>query len=265
MIDSDTPSTPRPLRPDHEKVIEALSRFGALTDAEISDRSGIPIRSASPRRSELVKMGLVECVGTRETGAKNQPKTWDLVPAERVEAAREAAARAGVRRRPVTSLPIETRLELLRQLLADQKLNTLAMNQSGNAWRRVRGRARDQRTMRKEQLRQVKAEIDADERERTAPLEFLKLKRNLMNIEEVVRSIQDFVNEDLDRRAATGETRIPVESWPEVADLLTDFVERSNDTRDAIRDAMGELGDDVIEAEIIDAEILELEDGAEEA
>src|SRR5437870_440900 len=96
-----------PLRPDHELVIETLRKYGALTDAELAKKSGMPIRSASPRRSELVKRGLVEEVGTSQTAAGKNAKTWDLVPAERVEQARETAERKGPRRRPVTSLPLE--------------------------------------------------------------------------------------------------------------------------------------------------------------
>src|SRR4051812_34152991 len=93
-------------------VYDAFVKYGAMTDDELVVNSGIPKATSSPRRGDLVRLGLVECVGTVEGPTGRPVKKWGLVPAERIGEARSKAGAQRPRRRPVTSYPLETRLEM---------------------------------------------------------------------------------------------------------------------------------------------------------
>ena len=62
-------------------------------------------------------------------------------------------------------------------------------------------------------------------------------------------------------RQETGELRIPIGQWPEVVDLLEDLEDLATAARASIDVVMGRLGDDVIDAEAILIEELELAEG----
>ena len=70
---------------------------------------------------------------------------------------------------------------------------------------------------------------------------------------ERVEAVSRLVEEELERRSS-GDQKIPVGAWPDVADLLNDLARTSDDTNRQIRAVMGDLGDDVIEGTVVDVE-----------
>lgn len=248
------------LSPAKRGVFDAFVTHGAMTDDELVQKSGIKKSTSSPRRGELVKLGLVECVGSVATAAGKKAKKWAVVPPERVAEARTDASTRRPRRRAVTSYPLETRLEMVRQLLDQDDLNDALRNQHGRAWSRTRGRSNDRRGERRREQRENDALIREAE-ERGSPLaEFYKLRRILFQSVERVEAVDRLVSEELERRYSTGQ-RIPTTAWPEVADLLDDLTRICDETNERIRKVMGVLGDDVIEGTVVEIDDFMLTEG----
>jgi len=237
----------KPLSATEQAVLDVLQEHGPMTDEVLVERSGIGMRSASPRRGALVRRGLVEEVGRAATKAGRSAKTWGVVPPERVEAARAAATKKGPRRLPVTEYPFEERLEIMRQLLDDPHLNDALKNQNGRAWRKVRGRARDRRGEREHERREINRQLKNIEKDPSGLTDFLKVKRNLLDVTEAMRATSEFLQEEMATHAETGNFRIPFSYWPEIADLLEDLEDLGAEARRSIDRVLGRLGDDVIE------------------
>jgi hypothetical protein len=242
-------------------VYDTFVAHGPMTDDELAARSGIPKPTSSPRRGDLVKLGLVEASGKVTTARGTRATLWALVPPDRVAAARAMADARGPRTRPVTDYPLAVRLEIVRQLLDMDDLNDAIRDSAhGRAWSRVRGRANDRRGERNRELRDNAARLREAE-ERGAPIaEFFKLRRILLQSSDRVDAAIRLVNDELERRYSYGQ-QIPVGAWPGVADLLNDLARRCDDANAKIRQVMGDLGDDVIDAEVIEIEDLMLPEG----
>jgi hypothetical protein len=250
------------LRPSLDLVYEAFRAHGPMTDEQLAEKTEISVRSVSPRRSDLHKLGLVVEVAKATTSAGRTAKVWGLVPPERVEEVRAAVEEKGPRVRDIRKLKLDKKLEIVRQLLEDDEVNDAVLNQKGRAWRRVRGRARDEKGERERQRREFHAQLREAERTGAPLVEFFKVKRNLITAEERVRAVRNLVREELDRREAYEPMQIPMANWPDVKDLLTDLADIANTTVESIRDAMGDLGDEVIEGRAIDLqELYELPEG----
>ncbi len=145
----------KPLSPVQRQVLAAFHEHGAMTDEELVERSGIRLRTASPRRRALADLGLLEIVGTKPTGSGRKAKVWGLVPQDRIAAVREAAQQRDPRRLPVTKLPLKRKLEIVRQLLDDEETNSAILEQRGRAWRKARGRTRDRKSIREHERREA--------------------------------------------------------------------------------------------------------------
>jgi len=182
------------------------------------------------------------------------------VPPERIAEARSEANSRGPRRRPVTSLPLEKRLEIARQLLDMDDLNDALRERHGRAWSRLRGRANDRRGERHREARENEARLrEADER--GSPIaEYFKLRRILLGSNERVLAVSRLVSEELERRYES-EVRIPPGAWADVADLLDDLAGTCNETIVRINEVMGVLGDDVIEGSAIEIDDFMLSEG----
>jgi hypothetical protein len=249
--------TPEPkLAPAAKKVLDAFREHGAMTDDDLVERTGLVKGTASPRRGDLVKYGMVRAVdGTR-------PTVWELVPPEQVAGHRAAAAQRGPRKKAYTKFTLDEKLDAVRQLLDMPDVNDAIRDRHGKAWGRARRVAQENKGARKRELRDLQAQIN-----KGAPYaEFLKLKRNLIKATEGVRAIRGLVEEELDRQGTVRRPEIPVAQWPEVTDLLNDLNEIVNDTMGQIRDVMGAFGPDVIEGTVVDIDdFLELPEGDSEA
>lgn len=239
-------------------VYDTFLTHGPMTDDDLAQKSGIPKPTSSPRRGDLVKLGLLEATGKVTTPRGSKATLWALVPPERVVAARAAADARGPRTRPVTDYPLDVRLEIVRQLLDMDDLNEAIRDSAhGRAWSRVRGRANDRRGERNKEIRENAARIREAE-ERGAPIaEYFKLRRILLQSSDRVDAVIRLVNEELDHQRAYGQ-RIPIGAWPDVADLLNDLARRCDDANAKVRTVMGDLGDDVIEAEAIEIDDIDL-------
>lgn len=250
------------IKPSEFNVLEAFRQHGPMTDARLEEVTGLSVRSVSPRRRELADKGFLEIVGEDTTPSGRKAKVWGVVPEERIEAVREVNKTRTPRKKDITKLPLETKLLIVRQLLDDPAVNAAAREQHGRAWSKVRGRVEDRRSQRERERRELNAQVREAERKGSPIVEFLKLKRLVKDATETVRAVDQFIDEDLERRQDSQGMHIPVPHWPEVADSLTDLGGVVENTLESIRDVMGVLGDDVIEAVAIDLdEILELPAG----
>jgi hypothetical protein len=241
-------------------IYEAFVEHGPLTDDELVEKSGIKKGTSSPRRNDLVKLGLIEAVGTVDTPSGHMAKKWGLVPAERVAEARAAASAAGPRRRSIKSYPLDERLHVVRQLLDMDDVNDAIRESHGRAWSRVRGRANDRRGERNREHRENEARLREAQERGSPTAEYFKLRRILMQSNERVLAVSRLVSEELDRRYTTGQ-RIPTTAWPDVSDLLNDLARTCDETNERIQKVMGVLGDDVIEGHVVDMDDFMLSEG----
>jgi hypothetical protein len=249
------------LRPQHDLIYQAFrDRVTSATDAEMGDLLGIKGSSFRPRRRELADLGYLERAGTVRTSQGRTASLWRAVPLERVADVRTANEQRKPRRRSVEEFSLDEKVEAVRLLLRDDEVNERLRTMQGRSWSRARGRARSSRA---EEERRLQAEIADAERNRDAAVDFLKAKRNLVRAVEIVRGVERFVVEDLERRARNERVRIAAEHWPEVADDLADVATSAEAAEELIRDRLG-LSDDVIDVQGFDVEeILELTDGPE--
>lgn len=256
-------STPAPieLAAGQEQVLAAFREHGPMTDQVLVERSGISMQTASPCRRKLADLGLLEVVGEAPTRSGRKAKVWSLVPDDRIEEVRERNRKRDPRRKPVTDLPLNKKLEWVRQLLDDPETHEAIKHQNGRAWRKVRGRNRDRKGQREHERRELNRILKEEQRDQTGLLDFLKTKRNLLDVTEAMRGTSEFLQEEMRHRQETGELRIPIEQWPEVVDLLEDLEDLATAARASIDNVMGRLGDDVIDAEAILIEELELPEG----
>jgi hypothetical protein len=253
------------LRGAKAAVLQAFQQFGAMTDDELVERTGLKKGTASPRRNDLVKLGLIWAVGQKQTETGASAAVWDLVPPDKREEAGARARERGPRTQALSDKSLEWRLHAVRQLLDMDDINVAIRDQHGRAWSRVRGRAHERRGARERERRELNAQIREAELRGSPIAEFYKLRRNLINATEGVRAVRRLVGEELDRRNAVEALRIPVAQWPHVADLLNDLAAIVEDTSSEIRDVLGVLGDDVIEGTVVDfEEIHQLSEGSGE-
>jgi hypothetical protein len=250
------------LEPLEAEVLAAFTAHGSMTDQALEQVTGKSIRSVSPRRRKLADKGYLEEVGKAKTAPGKQATVWGVVPEERVEEVREKNKNRQPRKKDIRKLPLDKKLEIIRQLLDDPAVNGAAKGQHGRAWSKVRGRVHDRRGQRERERPELNAQIREAERKDSPIVEFLKLKRLVKDATETVRAVDRFVAEDLERRDANWGKHISVPQWPEVVDSLTDLAAITDSTLASIREVMGVLGDDVIEGEAIDVEeIFELPEG----
>jgi hypothetical protein len=248
------------LSPARRAVYDTFVRCGAMTDDDLAENSKIKKATSSPRRGELVKLGLIEAIGKVDTPSGSKATKWALVPAEHVQEARSKARDQGPRRRDVTSLRLHTRLELARQLLDMDDLNDAIREQHGRAWSRLRGRANDRRGERNRETRENDAWLREAQERGSPTAEYFKLRRILMQSNDRVRAVSRLVSEEIDRRFDAGP-RIPPAAWPNVADLLNDLARTCDETNGRIREVMGALGEDVIEGSVVEIDDFMLPEG----
>ena len=120
----------------------------------------------------------------------------------------------------MTELPLDKKLEWVRQLLDDPETHEAITRQNGRAWRKVRGRNRDRKGQREHERRELNRMLKEEQRDQTGLMDFLKTKRNLLDVTEAMRGTSEFLQEEMRHRQETGELRIPIGQWPEVVDLL---------------------------------------------
>jgi hypothetical protein len=245
------------LRPTQLPVYGALRDFGPQTDEQVQDRLALPANKVAPRRKELVRLGLVEHVGTGTTSTGRRAKLWAIVPPDRVAEARAAAAEERARRKTILDAPLEEQVLAVQLLLKNERVNAAIMSLQGRAGERARARARGARSAAERERRDLKIQIEEAERERSALLHFLKLKRNVKDTEGMMRAVVEFIDADLKRQREYGEPLIPPSQWPEVRELLSGVIDITSDARERLDVATGASDEDVIDVEAV--EILELE------
>ncbi len=247
------------LNDDQLAIYDAIRDHGPVTDDEIVELTGIIKGTSSPRRGDLVKLGLVQHQGWGESALGNRAKVWALVPVEERAAAKERNE-GKTRRRPITTFPLNDRLEMVRQLLDMDDVNEAIRDTNGRAWARARGRSQDRQGEIKKQIRENEAALREAERLGAPLVDFYRLRRQLLQSVERVRAAENFVKEELERRNTVGAV-IPLTLWPDIADMLDDLSGIANETNASIRAVMGVLGDDVIEGTVIEITVRELPEG----
>ena len=251
--------------PKAREVYEAFRSGEPMTDDELVIASGISKGTSSPRRTDLVRAGLIEQVGVVEVPGRKPIKRWGAVPAERVAEASETAKNQGKRVRPITDYPLDVRVEVVRALLAMDDVNTAIQGTSGKGWSRARGRSQDQRGERERFRRENARQIREAENRGSPVAEFYKLRRALLESGDKVRAVRRLVEEELDRRSDDPARAIGVTAWPEVAALLADLEAEARDCGERIRETLGPIDGDVIEATAVDVDtfVFELIEGGD--
>lgn len=232
-----------------QQVLDAFRAHGPMTDATLVQKSGIDMRTASPRRRGLADRGLLEVVGEEETSPGRKSKLWGLVPEERISEVRDRASQRNKRRKTIHDYKLPDRIEMAKQLLDDKEVNAALRALDGPRTGHVRGRARERATQMEHERRMVAKQIREAQEDPTGMVEFLKCKRNLLNVTEALRGTSEFAQDEMANRAESGNLRIPEGAWPEVVSLIEDLEEMAREAREAINDVMG-LGDlEVIEVD----------------
>ena len=248
--------------PKANAVYKAFVEFGPMTDDELVEKTGIKKGTASPRRHDLVKAGLVEGVGHHITDSGGKSARWGVVPPERVEEARAAAASRGPRRKAISEYSLDDRVEVVRRLLEMDDVNRAIQTKSGRAWSRARGRRQDEKSSRERERRENAAKLREADQRGSPVAEYYKLRRALIETADRIRAVRRLVNEELDRRFEPGGQKIPVGAWPDVSDLLNDLERDAAECNEAIREVMGVMGDDVIDGTAVEDDIfIELIEG----
>jgi predicted transcriptional regulator len=253
------------LSPAKRKVYDAFVEFGPMTDDDLVEKSGIKKGTSSPRRNDLVKLGLIEQVATVETPTGTKVRKWGLVPSERIAEAMSKANSKGPRKRPVTTYPLEMRLEIVRQLLDMNDVNDAIREKHGGAWSRARGRANDRRGERNRELRANDAMLREAEERGSPQAEYFKLRRILLQSQDRVLAVNRLVSEELDLRNSAEGLRVPPSAWPDVADLLNDLARTCDETIARIKEVVPHLGDEIIEGTVIEIDDYTLPEGDGEA
>ncbi len=258
------------LPPKAKQVYDAFVAHGEpMTDDELAEVSGIGKGTASPRRADLARAGLLEVAGHAKTKTGSTAKTWRLVPADRVAAVAEAAADKGERVKDPTKRKLEERVEIVRRLLEMDDVNAAIQNRKGKAWSRVRGRGQDEKSARERARRENAAKLREAERRGSPQAEYYKLRRALLESGDKVRAVRQLVDEELDRRFEPGGQVIPVQAWPDVVDLLDDLERDARECAERVREVMGAMDGDVIEGEAVEVDdfmkLLEGDDAADAA
>jgi DNA-binding Lrp family transcriptional regulator len=249
------------LRPAQSAVLKAFQDHGPDSDAAIAKQLGMSGNTFRPRRRELADLGLLEKVGTVSTPGGRQAAVWGAVPPERIAAAKAAAVARKPRRKSIQDQPLDWKLETVRQLLADDEVNSAIRDNHGKAWSRARGRARQTHDRDRRELKEQMAQA---ERDGSAFLDFLKAKSNLLRAMEMIRAIDRVAGDELERRDNFRHLSIPEEHWPEISDLLSEIDDAVQATLAHIREIFGDMGPDVIDVEAIemDDDFIELTERA---
>lgn len=247
------------LRPAQARVLAGFRDHGPTTDADVAEHLQMSGNTLRPRRRELADMGLIEKVGTVPTPGGREAAVWGAVEPERVEAVKAAVAARKPRRKSIHELPLDRRIETVRQLLADPDVNAAIRSNPGRAWSRARGRARQAH---ERDRRELKEQIAQAERDNSALVDFFKAKSNLLRAAEMVRATARLADEERERREDGRLSVIPNSSWPEIHDLLGELDDLTEETLVRIGESFGLVEPDVIDVEAIEIEdILELSDG----
>lgn len=240
---------------DKLAVFSAFVQHGAMTDDELVRCTGIVKGTASPRRNDLVKAGLLEVVGSGRSARGRSAKEYGIVPPERRAEAQMRGMMKRARRRPITDYSLKDRLEMARQLLDMDDVNEAIRQSNGRAWSRLRGRAQDHKGERKRQMQENDAALKEAE-DRGSPLtEYYKLRRALLTSSERVHAVRRLVREELERSSDPESQTLSPDLWPEITDLLTDLSNLCDETNESINAVMGVQGDDVIDGEAFEIDL----------
>jgi predicted transcriptional regulator len=248
------------LRPTQRPLYEALAEHGPMTDEQLQHHLDQPANKVCPRRLDLVNLGLVEQAGVASTTTGRRAKLWKVVPAERVADARQVAAARAPRRRTVLEASVEEKVKVVQALLKVDEVNTRLLQLQGRSAERARGRARGMRSQAERERRERKARIEEAERAQSPLLHVLKALRNVKNSEEVVRSVREFVDLDLEQRRLYDAPLIPPQQEDELRSALSDLVDLAQDARAALDGASNEEHD-IIEGDAVEISELVLPDG----
>src|SRR4051812_40506073 len=124
------------LSSSYRLVFDALATLGCATDDAVSEAVGRSRSQVIPRRTGLVRMGLVRECGHATSKAGRQTKLWEIVPREVVEQAKEQARGKGLRRLSVKRWPSGEKLAVVRELLREPTVYDALMREEGPGARR---------------------------------------------------------------------------------------------------------------------------------
>lgn len=218
-------------------VLDIFGPGDELTDAEIVARhpEGLHRGKVIPARIRLERLGLVELVGKNAKGHK----VWRRTPEDRIVSAREAAAlRQKTPAERLAGRSVDTRVQVVAALLADESVNRALreQNERTRAWRRARARAQEAHAETEAMRRERKRALHQAERQKTIYLDFLKVHDGLRDAISVLLGIRSFMRDELRRQEQGEATHIPLGRWPEVGLNLRELIEAAG----AIWDEMGE-------------------------
>lgn len=225
------------LSPSRRLVFDALARRGSATDDELARLLGQSRSQVSPRRLDLLRMGLVRGAGEGLTDAGGKAQVWQVVPPAEVEQVMEQAQERGVRRLSVKKWPLDEKIAVAQVLLRDPKVYAALVDpELKNGGRHARARARQA--------------MERDQRERTAEIKLkyadneelgnvLKAKDHLRRAIDVVRTLGFIVDDEEDRDDARQPMVVPKWVWPQLTELLEELLGVTEQTHDRVSEHLG--------------------------
>ncbi|MCU1460926.1 MAG: hypothetical protein JWO37_1001 [Acidimicrobiales bacterium] len=250
------------LRMTQVPVYVALRDTGPMTDDELVAHLGRKKSETSPRRIELVRLGLIREVEKRMTSAGRKSAAWGVVPAEEVDDARRAARERGLRRKHLDKYSLPEKVQIVQHLLGNDDVNAALLQDHS----RSKGKDRARREARAEQVERDRARRDFNERVRQAErdaspqLVYLKAVRQLRNAADAIREMKRVIDENIESQYLFGSADIGPEHWPEVRQELQHIIDSASTADDHLADVLGDRDDDALDVdEHEDAPILELE------
>jgi predicted transcriptional regulator len=225
------------LSPSRRMVFDALTSLGSATDDDLSRAVGRSRSRVVPRRTDLMRMGLVRETGQALSEAGRPTAVWQAVPPEDVERLKEQAEDKGPRRLSVKRWPLDERIAVARVLLRDRPVyNAIVHPDDEQGGRRARARARQ--AMEKDQ-RERTTEIKRRAADGEELVNVLKAKDHLKRAIDVVRSIGFILEDERDRDEAREPIVIPEWAWSEVVELLEELLSVSEQTFDRAAEHLG--------------------------
>jgi hypothetical protein len=251
------------LRPSQYAVMRSIRGAGPLTDQEIADRLGKSIRMVVPRRSELMRAGLVVSAGRKTTGSGRSANVWGTVALDEIEQAKQAAAKKGLRKKKLTDYSVEDQVRMVQVLVRIPTVNEALlgdMSTSAQA-KRARREARNAQKEYEQRRREWAEKVRQAERDASPELNFLKAMGQLRRGTDAVREIGKVFQTDLDALEFDGHAFISPDNWREARTQVEELLELAQLLDHAIGVAIGDVEDDVIEVEALDDDWGELLEG----
>jgi hypothetical protein len=206
------------------RTFDALLERGTSTALEVHEALGLDSDPGATRTRvvELAKLGLV-----RQRGSRGGKKLWEVTPAAEVEAAAEAAAKTGPRRRPVTDRDLDERVASLNDLLADPEVREAFEDPAGSSTKRQRAKVKSAaKRAERERARQLR-ELEV---ENHPTVEAIRVRKVLKDMIDHLRSLRVMNEDEWDRRRLLDQELVPDAEWERILRLIEELERHADET-----------------------------------